>query len=88
MLRTLINCSRLMRESPWLMFLGAVVVVVPGGLLLTPWLASRVRRSQAVMSASESALAVPIAANESHRPQHNHAKSDFISFVPSVGKLL
>ncbi len=47
MIRPLINCSRLVFESPLLMLLGFVVVVVPGGLLLMPVLASKIRDAKA-----------------------------------------
>ena len=47
MLRPLITCSRLILESPLLMLLGLVVVVVPGGLLLMPVFASKMRRAKA-----------------------------------------
>ena len=87
MLRTLIDCSRLMLESPWLMLLGFAVVVLPGGLLFMPILASKLRSAKATLSAKAPALMVPITINHAYRAQPSMSKSNFISFVPSVGKL-
>ncbi len=87
MLRTLIDCTRVILESPWLMLLGFVVVVLPGGLLLMPVLASRLRRAKAAMPEKGSHLSEPFPANHSYRTATSDPKSNLISFVPSVGKL-
>lgn len=87
MFRTLIDCSRLMLDSPWLMLLAFVVVALPGGLLMMPLLASRLRRAKAATSAQGNVLVEPVVNNESYLKRASSAKSDFISFVPSVGKL-
>ena len=86
MLRTLIDCSRLMLESPWLMLLGLVVVVLPGGLLLMPVLASKLRTAKTAMSAQGTAPIEPVTANLACGVRNKTAKSAFIPFVPSVGK--
>jgi|GEM_PF-7000684 len=86
MLRTLTDCSRLMLESPWLMLLGFVVVVVPGGLLLMPVLVSRLRSAKTAMSAHRAFLIEPVTANPACRLRGKIDKSTFIPFVPSVGK--
>ena len=46
MLRTLIDHSRLLLDSPWLILLVFAVIVLPGGILLTPVLASKVKRTK------------------------------------------
>ena len=53
MLRSLIDCSRLLLESPWLMLLGLVIVIVPGGLVLLPVLASKLKRATKRVSPHE-----------------------------------
>ena len=86
MLRTLIDCSRLMLESPWLMLLGFVVVVLPGGLLLLPVLVFRLRTAKTAISARSAFLIEPVRANHAGRLRSDAAKANFIPFVPSVGK--
>ena len=89
MLSTLIDCSRLILDSPWLMLLGFAVVVLPGGLLLSPVFVSKIKRARAVTVVREAVLIEPITATrgyESNRPQAK-AKPSYIQFVPSVGKV-
>lgn len=86
MLRTLIDCSRLMLESPWLMLLGLVIVIVPGGLLLMPALVTRVRSAKTAMSRRGAFLIEPVSTNPACRVRGETGKSSFIPFVPSVGK--
>lgn len=89
MLRTLIDCSRLIMDSPWLMLLGFAVVVLPGGLLLSPVFVSKIKRARAATVASEAASIEPITSvrgYKSIRAQAN-AKPSYIQFVPSAGKV-
>ena len=85
--RTLIDCSRLLLDSPWLMLLVFAVVVLPGGILLTPVLTSKIKRRKAASSEAGSTLIDAVAAEHTHRFRFVGAKSSFIPFVPSVGKL-
>ena len=87
MLRTLIDYSRLLLDSPWLMMLVFAVVILPGGILLTPVLTSKVKRAKAATSKQGSKLIDAVAANHAHRLSFADAKSSFIPFVPSVGKV-
>ena len=88
MLRSLIDCSRLMLEAPWLMLLGLVIVVVPGGLLLMPVLATKLRRAKNRMSSGEGSLVQPTA-DSRYRLPTNAVKTQlkFIPFLPSVRKV-
>ncbi len=87
MLRTLIDYSRLLLDSPWLMLLVFAVVLLPGGILLTPVLASKVKRRKTASSEAGSTLIDAVAAKHTHRLSFGGAKSSFIPFVPSVGKI-
>ncbi len=96
MFRTLTDCFRLMLESPGLMLLGAVVVLVPGGLLLMPVFASRLRRRRtatrnqlatARMGRKQAALIEPVASAYTRPERASPAKSGVIAFVPSAGKI-
>ena len=87
MLRTLIDYSRLLLDSPWLMLLVFAVVVMPGGILLTPVLASKVKRVKAAPFARGSKLMDAVAANPTPRLSFVRAKSSVVTFVPSVGKV-
>ena len=87
MLRTLVDYSRLLLDSPWLMMLMFAVVILPGGILLTPVLTAKVKRAKAATSEQGSKLVDPIAANHAHRLSFADAKSSFVPFVPSVGKV-
>ena len=87
MLRTLIDYSRLLLDSPWLMMLVFAVVILPGGILLTPVLTSKVKRAKAATSKQGSKLIDAVVANHAHRLSFADAKSSFIPFVPSVGKV-
>ena len=87
MLRTLIDYSRLLVDSPWLMMLVFAVVILPGGILLTPVLTSKVKRAKAATSKQGSKLIDAVVANHAHRLSFADAKSSFIPFVPSVGKV-
>ena len=87
MLRTLIDYSRFLLDSPWLMLLVFAVIVMPGGILLTPVLASKVKRAKAGPLAQGSKLIDAVAANHAHRLSFVRAKSSVITFVPSVGKV-
>ena len=60
MLRTVIDCSRLILDSPWLMLLGFAVVVLPGGLLLSPMLALKMKRVRADTVAREAMMTEPL----------------------------
>ena len=71
MLRTLIDCSRLMLESPWLILLGFIVLVVPGGLLLAPVLAAKLRRAKAAASTNGSAMNLNLNLNPNLDPNLN-----------------
>ena len=87
MLRTLIDYSRLLLDSPWLMMLVFAVIILPGGILLTPVLTSKVKRAKAATSKQGSKLIDAVVANHAHRLSFADAKSSFIPFVPSVGKV-
>ena len=91
MLRTLIDYSRLLLDSPWLMLLVFAVIVMPSGILLTPVLASKVKRAKAGPlaqgSMQGSKLIDAVAANHTQRLSFVRAKSSIITFVPSVGKV-
>lgn len=88
MLRSLIDCSRLMLESPWLMLLGFVIVALPGGLLLMPVLASKLRRAKKHTSSGACTLVQPATGSPDSLPT-DAAKSElkFIPFLPSVRKV-
>ena len=87
MLRTLIDYSRLLLDSPWLMLLVFAVIILPGGILLTPVLASKVKRAKAAPDAQGSQLIDAVQSNQKHRLSFVRAKSSVITFVPSVGKV-
>ena len=87
MLRTLIDYSRLLLDSPWLMMLVFAVIILPGGILLTPVLTAKVKRAKAATSEQESKLVDAVAANHARRLNFADAKSSFVPFVPSVGKV-
>ena len=87
MLRPLIDYARLLLDSPWLMLLIFAVVILPGGILLTPVLASKVKRAKTVAPTQGSKLMETIAAHETRPLSFVGAKSSFNPFVPSVGKL-
>ena len=87
MLRTLVDYSRLLLDSPWLMMLVFAVVILPGGILLTPVLTAKVKRAKAATSEQGSKLVYAVSANHTHRLSFADAKSSFIPFVPSVGKV-
>ena len=87
MLRTLIDYSRLLLDSPWLMLLVFAVIILPGGILLTPVLASKVKRAKAAPCVQGSRLIDAVHTNQKHRLSFVRAKSSVITFVPSVGKV-
>lgn len=87
MLRTLIDLARLTLDSPWLMLLGFAVIVLPGGLLLMPVLAAKMKRARAAPVAQGGSLIEPIADTNRYRSNRAEAKSSYIQFVPSVGKV-
>ena len=89
MLRTLIDYSRLLLDTPWLMFLVFAVVILPGGILLTPMLASKVRHAKAASSneAQNQKLVDAVTTNYTNRLSFASAKPSSIPFVPSVGKV-
>lgn len=87
MLRTLIDYARLLLDSPWLMLLLFAVVILPGGIVLTPVLASKFKRAKAIPPAQGSNFMGVIAVNEPQRLSLVGAKSSFKPFAPSVGKL-
>ncbi len=87
MLRTVIDYARLLLDSPWLMLLLFAVVILPGGIFLTPLLASKVKRAKAVAPSQGSKLMGAIAVNGTQRLSLARAKSGFEPFAPSVGKL-
>ena len=89
MLRTLIDYARLLLDTPWLMFLVFAVVVLPGGILLTPMLASKVRHAKAASSneAQNQKLVDAVTTSYTNRLSFASAKPISIPFVPSVGKV-
>ena len=87
MLRTLIDYARLLHDSPWLMLLLFAVVVLPGGIFLTPVLASKVKHTKAVPPAQGSNLMGANAVTGTQRLSLVSAKSSFKPFAPSAGKL-
>ena len=89
MLRTLIDYSRLLIDTPWLMFLVFAVVILPGGILLTPVLASKVRHAKAASSneAQNQKLVDAVTTSYTNRLSFASAKRSSIPFVPSVGKV-
>ena len=97
MLRTLIDCSRLMLESPWLILLGFIVLVVPGGLLLAPVLAAKLRRAKAAASTNGSAMNLNLNENliepitsrrvgDAPGGRAERGRTDFNAFVPAGRK--
>ena len=86
MQRTLIACSRLILDSPWLMLLGFAVVVLPGGLLLSPVLASKMKRARAATVAREAMLIEPMTTRLGHSSNSVSATSSDIESVPAVRK--
>lgn len=89
MFRTLTDYSRSMLQSPWLMLFGIVVLVVPGGLLLMPVLASRLRRAKTDLPGEDTSFAEPNVTTDVCDSESSASNSDVISLVPSpsVGAL-
>ena len=87
MLRTFIDYSRPLLDSPWLLLLMLAVIILPGGILLTPVLTSKVNRSNAATTAQGSKLKDAVAAHHTQRLSFVRPKSSLVTFVPSVGKV-
>ena len=87
MFRTLTDYSRSMLQSPWLMLFGVVVLVMPGGLLLMPVLASRLRRAKTDLPGEKTVLDQPNAANDVCEPAGSATHSDMTCLDPPVRSL-